>query len=489
MTSFKNSRLLCSVAAWALAAGLVQAPVAQAADATEATPRKATRPTTRPAKPRGPVSEGGIALPRFGGPAAAPLPGGLSLPGGIEGRAAGEDYIVAVVDKELVTRSELDTRIERIQADAARRGASLPEGADLQREVLELLISERAQLVSARDSGIRVDAAELDRAVKTVASQNQLSVAQLAQRLRSEGMDMARLREQLRDQILVERVREREIAARVKISDAEVDALAEKMARGEAEPPQLDIAHLLVPLPENASEAQAKEAARTADALLARARAGASFESLAQDPPRGVKLGGGDLGLRPLDRLPEAFVAAVRNLQPGEVAPQWLRSDAGIHLIRLVERRGGAAPTLAQTHVRHILLRIGPNLSQDAAVQQLARYKRDIEGGKASFATVAREHSQDGSAQAGGELGWAEPGLFVPEFEQAMNALAPGQISDPVVSRFGVHLIQVQERRRQPMTPAQIRDAARNALRERKSEQAFLEWVQEVRARAYVERR
>ena len=345
-------------------AALALSAHALAADEAAKKPLKPRAKATRPA----PASS--IRLQGFGGGAApTAMPGStLSLPGSLAATDAGEDYIVAVVDKELVTNSEVQARVARIVQDAQNNNAQLPARDALVGEVLELLISEKAQLVAARDSGLKVDAAEIDRAVQGVATQNQITVAQLGQQLRKEGMDMARLREQLRDQILLERLRDRELAARVRVTDAEVDAAAERLAKGGGGPLQLNLAHLLIALPENATPAQVAEATQLAESLLARARAGEPFDALVKRYSASKAPEGGVLGLRPVERLPEPFVAAVRNLQPGEVAPQWLRSDAGLHLIKLVERQApDAAPTLAQTHARHILLRISPQLGAEAA--------------------------------------------------------------------------------------------------------------------------
>lgn len=442
--------------------------------------RKAAKPARKPAVPT-------LQMPSFGDG----LGSGLALPPTLGAATPqAEDYIVTIVGKEVVTNSEVRARVARIEQDAARTQASLPPRDMLVAQVLELLISERAQLLFARESGMRVDDAEIDRAVQGVASQNHLTVAQLSQQLRKEGLDMPRLRANLRDQLLLERVRDREVQSRVRITDAEVDeaVAAERQAR--TAQPQLNIAHLLVAVPETAKPAEVEAAAQRARQLLARARGGESFEALARDHSDASKDAGGALGLRPAQRLPEPFVAAVADLRPGEVSPQLLRSDAGFHIIRLVERKAvDAAPTLTQTHARHILLRTSARLSADAAAQKLRTLRQQVIDGRASFAQLARENSEDGSAPAGGDLGWSSAGQFVPEFEEALNALQPGQVSEPVVSRFGVHLIQLMERREVTMTPAQIRDAARARLRTDKSEQAFQDWMQEVRARAYVEMR
>lgn len=411
---------------------------------------------------------------------AQPVQGARSAP-----RSA--DYIVAVVNQELVTNAEVQQRLEAVRRDAAQSGARLPVEGELRRQVLEAMINERAQLTHARDSGMKIDEAELDRTVANVAAQNRITLAQLRERLQGEGIDFARFRNTLRDQMLLERVREREVNSRIRISEAEIDALLASRASGAA-PPQYNVAQLLIGVPEGASEAEIAERRRLAEQALARAREGEDFTRLVSEFSTGPKEQGGALGLRPADRLPELFVTAVAPLRAGETAPQVLRSGAGFHVLKLLERRDGGMQ-ITQTRARHILLRPSSQLSEAAAVQRLAEFKQQVATGAASFAQLARENSEDGSAAQGGELGWASPGQFVPEFEDAMKSLQAEQISDPVVSRFGVHLIQVLERRTRAVDRKQQREIARNMLRERKFETAYLDWSREIRARAYVEMR
>ena len=398
------------------------------------------------------------------------------------------DYIVAVVNQELVTNSEVQQRLQRAEQDAARNNTRLPDRDTLQRELLDQLIDERAQLSSARDSGIRVDDAEIDRAVTNVAAQNQITVVQLRERLRTEGMDYARFRTTLRDQIMLERVREREVQARIRINDADIESwLAEQREKNGAAT-EYNVAQILLSVPENAAPALVAQRRQQGVLLLQRLRAGEDFATLVREASDGSKERGGEIGLRRADKLPDLFVGAISPLRAGEVAPQVLRSGAGFHVLKLVERRE-ATLTVSQQHARHILLRPGPKLTQEAAVRRLAGFKRQIEAGTAKFEDLARQHSEDGSAANGGDLGWASPGQFVPEFEQAMTTLRPGSIADPVVSRFGVHLIQLLERRDQRLEAREQREMARTALREQKYEDAYTDWAREVRARAYVELR
>ncbi len=400
------------------------------------------------------------------------------------------DYIVAVVNQELVTASELQSRINRVRDDAARQRASLPPEDQLRREVLDALIDERVQLTHARDSGTRIDDAELDRAVNNVALQNQITMAQLRERLRREGVDYARFRNNVRDQLLTERVREREVQARIRVTDAEIDAFLEQRRAAASATSEYNIAQILVTVPEGASAEETARRRERAETARKRIAAGEAFEAVARELSEDAnRAAGGVLGLRSADRLPDVFVDVVRKLNAGDVAPELLRTGAGFHLLKLVEKKDGDAFRITQTRARHILLRPSAQLSAEAAQRRLAGFRQQIENGRASFESLARENSEDSSAPQGGDLGWASPGNFVPEFEEAMNKLPINGLSEPVVSRFGVHLIQVTDRRSVTLDAKQQREQARNVLRERKFDEAFEEWLRELRARAYIEMR
>lgn len=398
------------------------------------------------------------------------------------------DYIVAVVNRELVTAVELAQRLELLVAEVQRRAgtAALPSEEELRQQALDSLVEERVILTHARDSGGRIDDGELDRAVQAIAAQNQLTLDGLRERLAAEGIDLPRFRANLRDQLLVERTREREVLARIRVTELEIDDYLQR--ERDAQDRELEIAQIFVPVPEGASPALVEERRQRAESALARVRAGEPFEAVAravsEDPNRER---GGNLGRRMMSRLPELFVQGVRNLKPGEVAPQLLRSGAGFHLLKLLDRGEPAAGRIVQTRVRHILLRPSARLSTQAAASRLAEWQRQIRSGERRFEDTAREFSEDGSAPQGGDLGWATPGMMVPEFEQAMNLVPVGGLSDPVVSRFGVHLIQVLDRREVEPDVRQQREQARAALREQKFEPAYREWVRELRGRAYIE--
>ena len=326
-----------------------------------------------------------------------------------------------------------------------------------------------------------------------MASSNQLTREALRQRLQQDGVALATFRDQLRNQLLLTRVREREVEARIRISDIEVEQFLQEQIKAQAArvPVALNLAMVLIAVPENSTEAQIKPLEAQAREVARRARSGESFAELAktfsQTADRGAN--GGALGLRPADRYPELFVQAVAALPVGGVS-EVLRSGAGFHVLKVLERQQAPATLMVtQTRARHILLRLSPQLTQAQALAQLSALRKDIVSGKTDFAEAAKRLSQDGSAAQGGDLGWANPGMFVPEFEQTMNRLRPGQVAEPLVSRFGVHLIEVTDRRDAPMSDAEQRALARNVLREKKLDEAYVAWAEDVRGRAYVEMR
>lgn len=399
------------------------------------------------------------------------------------------DYIAAVVNQDVVAASEVVQRTERLRQEARQRGEVMPETAGLRKQALEALIEDRVLVTYARENGARVDEAELDRVVANVAAQNKLTMDQLRERLKADGTDYKSFRENLRDQMMTERVREREVQGRIRVTDSEIDAYLDKKRAELAAGGAINLAQVLVPVPEGAPESVVAERRARAEAALARIKAGEDFGKVAREVSEDSnKARGGEIGLRPADRLPDVFVQAVKGLKTGEVAPEMLRSGAGFHILKVLERQGGGSLTQSQqTHARHILLRPSAQLSAEVAARRLAEYKRQIEGGQARFEDVARQYSEDGSAPEGGDLGWMGAGGFVPEFEEAMNALPLNGISGPVVSRFGVHLIQVLERRSVEIEMKQLREQARGALREQKYDEAYQDWVKDLRNKAFVE--
>jgi len=422
--------------------------------------------------------------------AAACLTGGVHAQG--SGAAARpSDYIVAVVNSEPITNQDVQRRMERIVRQANQQGSRLPARDQLARDVLENLVMERAQLQLARETGVRVDDAAVDLGEQNIARQNGIDVPELRRRLTREGLTPERFRAEIRDQIMATRLRDRELEARVKVSDAEVEQyLREQTQAPAAAPTEINLAQVLVSVPEGATPQQLAERQARAQEVLRRARAGEDFAALARaysDAPEAAS--GGALGLRSPDRYPELFLQAAATLPVGGLS-EVVRSGAGFHVLKVLEKRQpGNNMEITQQHARHILLRPGPNLSEAQARERLTDMRRRIIAGEAEFAALARANSQDGSAAQGGDLGWSNPGQFVPEFEEVLEALRPGDLSEPIVSRFGVHLIQLIERRQYQLNPREQREMARGLVRERKMNEALREWLREVRARAYVELR
>jgi peptidyl-prolyl cis-trans isomerase SurA len=415
----------------------------------------------------------------------------LSLPAlAFAQRAVLVDRIVAVVNKEVITYSELNEAVGEALRQLRRQGTPAPSQAVLERQILERLILDKAQLQLARDIGIRVDELQLDRAVQRIAQRNNMTLADFRQVLERDGVSFDAWREDLREQILLSRLREREVNDKIQVSDGEIDLFLEELKSNPTRV-EYNLAHVLVRIPEQASPERIAEARARAEKAQAEARAGADFGGVAasySDAPDALT--GGALGWRTQDRLPALFAGALRGMKAGEVS-EVLRSPAGFHLLKLNERRdaaGGDAP-VTQTRARHILIRTNEVVSESDARRRLEDIRERVVNGRADFAEMARVHSDDASAGRGGELDWVYPGDTVPDFERAMLELKVGEISQPVRTPFGYHLIQVLERRAADMSAERRRLQARQALRERKSEEAFQEWLRQVRDRAYVELR
>jgi peptidyl-prolyl cis-trans isomerase SurA len=402
------------------------------------------------------------------------------------------DFIVAVVNSEPLTNNEVRGRLVRAEQQITQQGGALPSRAELAQQVLERLINDKAQLQAARLSGLRVDENSLQSAVQNVAQQNQLTVDALRQRLTTDGIAFAKFQGELRDELLVNRFRQREVDARVTITESEVDQFLREQDGGiDASEAEINLAQILIAVPEIATAAQTASLQAKAQQAFDKARSGADFAALASefsDAPS--RASGGVMGMQSAERYPTLFVDATKDLRAGGVAGL-VRSGAGFHILKVIEKRqaGMASVNITQTKARHILLRVSAQQNEVSAKAKLSDAKKRIASGQAEFAAVARNISDDGSAKDGGDLGWANPGMFVPEFEQAMNSLSPGQVSEPLVSRFGVHLIQVMERRETKLSTKDQREMVRATLREKKQEEAYQLWAQEIRGRAYVEYR
>ena len=370
-----------------------------------------------------------------------------------------------------------------------RQGTPLPPRDVLERQMLERLIMDKVQLQHAREIGLRIDDTQLEGALQRIAASNKMSLAQFRDALQKDGVPFAKFREEIRDEMTVARVREREVDSKIVISEGEIDNyLSGDPSKGSHE--EFEVAHILLRAPESATPEQLQRLKAKADQIYERLGKGENFAELAaaySDAPDGLQ--GGNLGLRPLERLPSIFAEAVQRLKPGEVAPI-LRSPNGFHIVRLVSKRGGGAalPPVQQTHARHILIKVNEVVSESDAKHRMDGLVDRLKHG-AKFEELARLYSQDGSAAKGGDLGWIYPGDTVPDFERAMNELPIGKVSAPVLSRFGFHLIEVLERRVQDVSSERQRAAARQILRERKLDEAYQDWLRQARDRAYVELR
>jgi len=397
------------------------------------------------------------------------------------------DRIVAVVNDEVITARELGARVEFAFRQLRQQGTPPPSRNVIERQLIERLINDRVQMQHARAIGLRVDDAELDKAMARIADQNKMSLTQLRTALERDNVPFEKFREDIRSEITLSRLREREVAQKIVITESEIDNFLQHQQTGSDRNDEFNLSHILVTVPENASPEQLQVRRARAEEALAQLKGGADFRQVAaafSDAPEALQ--GGLIGWRGSDRLPGLFLEALQPLKAGELSGL-LRSPNGFHILRLNERRGGAAPIIVQqTHARHILIKTNELVSETEARNRLLALKERIDN-KADFAELARAHSEDGSAARGGDLGWLNPGDTVPEFEQAMNALKPGETSAPVKSPFGWHLIEVLERRSQDMTREGRRLNARQALRERKTDEAYQEWVRQLRDRAYVE--
>jgi peptidyl-prolyl cis-trans isomerase SurA len=398
------------------------------------------------------------------------------------------DRIVAVVNDEVITERELAARVDFALRQLAQQGTQPPARQVLERQLLERTINDRVQMQHARDTGTRVDDAELDRAMVKIAEQNKMTVAELRTVLAKDNVPYDKFREDIRSEITLSRLREREVAQKIVVTESEVDNFIQsQMAQPGRD--EFNVSHILVSVPEKATPEQIQERRVRAEQALAQIKGGADFRQVAaavSDGPEALQ--GGLLGWRESSRLPALFLDALRPMQAGQLS-ELLRSSNGFHIRRLNERRGGAAPVVVQqTRARHILIKTNELVSETEARNRILALKERLDN-KADFAELARSRSEDTSASRGGELNWLSPGDTVPEFERAMDALKPGEISPPVRSPFGWHLIQVLERRNQDMTKEGQRLNARQTLRERKTDEAYQEWVRQLRDRAYVEQR
>jgi peptidyl-prolyl cis-trans isomerase SurA len=400
------------------------------------------------------------------------------------------DRIIAVVNNEVITQKELDDRVRLVSIQLQAQKVPLPPRDVLDRQVLERMILDRAQLQFAKESGVRVDDLALDRTIARIAEQNRMSVGEFRRALERDNVSYERFREDIRNEMILSRLREREVDSRIQVGDAEIDTFLEEQKVAPAGNIEYNLRHILVRVPEQATPDQLERLGAKAREARRQIVSGADFGQVAvsfSDAPDALQ--GGNLGWRQRDRLPELFAVAIEKMKPGEVT-EVLRSPAGFHVIRVDGVRGAAAGArqVDQTHVRHILVRTSEVVSEAEARRKLMLLRERINGG-ADFAELARLNSDDGSASRGGDLGWIYPGDTVPEFERAMNELKIGDVSEPVRSQFGYHLIQVLERRRADVAQDRQRMEARRVLAERKVDESYQDWLRQLRDRTYVEYR
>jgi peptidyl-prolyl cis-trans isomerase SurA len=398
------------------------------------------------------------------------------------------DRIVAVVNEDVITRRDLDDRIKVVVGQLRQQGTTPPPADVLQKQVLERMIYAHVQLQFAKETGLRVDDGQLDKALARIAEDNKISLATMRETLEKDGVSFAKFREDIRDEITMSRLREREVDNKITVADSEVDNLL-TATQQEGKLEEYNVSHILIRVPEQASPEQISDRRARAEQALAQINSGADFRQVAasfSEAPDAIQ--GGSMGWREPARLPAIFAEAIKGLKNGEVSGV-LRSPNGLHIVRLNDRRGQNAPHIvSQTHPRHILIKTSEVVSENDARERLVKLKERLDN-NADFAELARLQSEDASASRGGDLGWLSPGDTVPEFEKAMDELKPGQISGPVRSPFGWHLIQVMERRTQDMSQQQQRLQARLSLRAQKSEEAYQEWLRQLRDKAFVDYR
>lgn len=415
---------------------------------------------------------------------------GLLLAAGIA-TAANEpiplDRIVAIVNDEVITRMELDRESRMAVEQLRRQGTPLPARDILDKQLLERMITKRALLQVAKQGGVRVSDSELDSAVDRIAQENKMTPVALRETIERDGITFDRFREDVRGEIVVARLREREVDSRIVVSDSEIQSFLRTQENQGEKIDEYNLAHILVTVPEQATPDEVKQRRTRAETALTQLRQGLDFRQVAasfSDAPDAFQ--GGAMGWRPAARLPNIFLEVLKNMKVGQTS-ELLRSPNGFHILKLVDKRGSNTPVIVtQTHARHILIRLNEVVSENDARNRLAGLKDRIEGG-ADFGELARLQSDDTSAARGGDLGWITPGDVVPEFERAMDALKPTQVSVPFKTPFGWHIVQVLERREQDMSKDRERLAARQAIRQRKSEEQWQEWVRQQRDKSYVE--
>jgi peptidyl-prolyl cis-trans isomerase SurA len=399
------------------------------------------------------------------------------------------DRIIAVVDQNVITEQELADRVRTVSAQLEKQGTELPPQNVLEKQILERLISDSLQLQLAAQTGVKVDDTQLDKTIARIAEQNKISLEEFKSALEKDGVSIRKFREDIRNEITIARLREREVDNKLIISEGEVDNYLTTQANRGEENDEFEISHILIRTPEDASPEDLQQAKIKIETMLKQIADGSSFTQVSaafSDAPNALE--GGSMGWRNGSQFPSAFLEVLKTLQVGEVAKP-IRSPNGFHILKLTNRRGSTSSMVVnQTHARHILIKLSEVVSEKDAKRKIDGIKERIDNGT-KFEEMARQYSEDGSANSGGDLGWVNPGDTVPPFERAMDTLKINEISEPVLSPFGWHIIQVLERRQQDMSKEAARLKARQEIRTRKSEEAYQDWIRELRDRAFVELR
>lgn len=399
------------------------------------------------------------------------------------------DRIIAIVDQNVLTEQELADRMKTVTAQLEKQGTPLPEESVLQKQILERLIIDSLQLQYAAKTGLKVDDTQLNKTIERIAEQNKLSIEDFKAAIEKDGMSFRKFREDIRNEITISRLREREIDSRVTVSEGEVDNAITTQANRKEDNDEFEIGHILIRTPEDASPEDLEKAKIKTQEVLKQLNEGANFAQVSagfSDAPNA--LDGGNLGWKKASQIPAGFLEILNDLKTGDIGKP-IRSPNGFHVLKLLNRRGGVSNLMIeQTHARHILIKLSEVVSEKEGKHKMDTIKERLDNGT-KFEEMARQYSEDGSANNGGDLGWVSPGDTVPQFEKAMNELAPGEISAPVKTPFGWHVIQVIERRKQDITKEATRFKARQEIRTRKADEAYQDWVRELRDRAFVELR
>lgn len=399
------------------------------------------------------------------------------------------DRIVAVVDQTVITEQELESRIETVTAQLKKQGAELPDEALLRKQILERLISDTLQIQYAAQTGLKVEDSQLDKTIERIADQNNLTLTEFSEALARDGISMRKFRADIRNEITLARLREREVEGRVNVTESEVDNYLTNQSNSGESLDEFEISHILIRTPEEGATEDIQKAKAKVEEVLKALNAGTSFAKVSasySDAPNALE--GGNLGWKKGSQMPNLFLEALKNLQIGQVSEP-IRSPNGYHILKLTNKRGGNSPLVVQqTHARHILIKLSEIMSESEGKTKMDNIKERLDNGE-KFEVLARQYSEDSTASNGGDLGWVNPGDTVPQFEKAMNELRENEISAPVRSQFGWHIIQVLERRGQDMTKEAARLKARQEIRTRKAEEAYQDWIRELRDRAYVELR